>query len=433
MGWNTSARTIKGVTYNKGTAFTLNGNIPYYRNCDSTSASGYRDRVTAYYYGHYSADYSKHPYGVAFKSSRQGNVDYFVEEAAFPPATYYVSYNLNGGSGSFPAQSKVYGGSVNLHNRQPTKAGHTFKGWGTSASATNPSYYTNSKYAGNASITLYAIWSVNSYKVTYDANGGTCSPADKSFTYNSLLTLPTPTRVGYTFVKWKKGSVNGEDLSTSTRVTSAFTAVAVWEINTYRFIVDPNEGVFTSGVDEFNTLEDYQAVVSVPTITRVGYTFAGFAVEGKGTLSKEGTAYTYTMSNSDVKLTAQWAINEHVVTFDANTNGGTPSKIVDYNYGERVAGNADALYIPTKPYCEFIGWYTVPEETDDNPVDLYGTVVTSDLTLYAHFKEKNSVLISAEGAKRPAMVAMCTKDKFVNECEIMIYVDGAWRKAVVQT
>jgi hypothetical protein len=31
------------------------------------------------------------------------------------------------------------------------------------------------------------------------------------------------------------------------------------------------------------------------------------------------------------------------------------------------------------------------------------------------------------------MAAVCTKDKFIEQCEVMIYADGAWRKAVVQT
>lgn len=433
MGWDTSARTIKGVTYHNGTPFTLNGNIPYYRNCDSTSATGHKNSVTAYYYGHYSADYSKHPYGVAFKSSRQGNVDYFVEEAAFPPATYYVYYNLNGGSGNFPTQSKVYGGSVSFHGHYPSRTGYTFLGWGTSSTATQATYPAGYEYSGNASITLYAVWSINSYAVTYDANGGTCTPADRAFNYNSLLTLPTPTRTGYTFVGWKKGSTNGEDLSTSTRVTGSFTAVAVWEINTYNLSVSANGGEMVSGADVYNTVAEYGEVVTIPAVARVGYTFAGFVIEGRGTLEQVGGVYQYTIDTSDVVLVAQWAINEYTVTLDANTNGGAPSKIVDYNYGDTISTKEEALYIPEKPYCEFIGWYAVAEETDDESVDLNTLVVRNNLTLYAHFKEKNTLLLSTEGSNRPAMAAIHTGGKFIEECVVMVYVDGAWRKAVVET
>ena len=42
---------------------------------------------------------------------------------------YSVSYNLNGGSGSFTTQYYVYGGSnINLHSTVPTKSGYNFLG-----------------------------------------------------------------------------------------------------------------------------------------------------------------------------------------------------------------------------------------------------------------------------------------------------------------
>lgn len=432
MGWNTSERTIKGVKYKRGTQFKINVDTNCYGSCDDTT-SNFRHKKgdTAWYYGYYSADWSIHPYGIT--CTRPNEVDFFVNEDVFPPATYYVYYNLNGGSGNFPTQSKVYGGSVNIHNAHPTKAGHTFKGWGTSSTTTTPSYYANSKYTGNASITLYAIWEINKYTVTYDANGGTCTPANKVFNYNSLLTLPTPTRVGYTFAGWKLNSTSGSVLSTSTRVTSSFTAVATWEINTYHFTVYANSGKLVSGSDVFNAIADYNAVVSVPAASRVGYTFAGWAVTGDGELTQAGDAYQYTMGTSDVQLTAQWTVNEYAITFDANTNGGTPSKIIGYNFGEHVRTNEEAFYTPTKPYCEFVGWYRVSGDTEDEPVDLNTLVVEGDLTLYAHFEEKNTMLISAEGSNRPAMAAVYVQDKYIEECEVIIYVDGAWRKAVVQT
>ncbi len=433
MGWDTSSKTIKGVTYYKGMPFILNGNTPYYRNCDSASETGHKNSVTAYYYGYFSAAYSKHPYGVAFQSSRQGNVDYFVDEAAFPPATYYVYYSLNGGSGNFPTQSKVYGGSVNIHNVQPTRTGYIFKGWGTTAYATSPSYYTNSKYSGNASITLYAIWEIRSYTVTYDANGGTCATATNTCNHGSSITHPMPTRTGYTFVGWYTATSNGTQYTNTTSITGSITLYARWVINSYSFSADANGGTFTTGTNTFATIADYDEVIVIPAVTRVGYTFAGWAVSGKGTLVDTDALCTYRMDTSDVFLTAQWAINEYKVTLDANTNGGAPSKIVDYNYGDIVSNKEEARYTPEKPYCEFVGWYSTPEETDEEPIDLTTLVVENNITLYAHFEEKNTLLVSAEGDNRPAMTALYTGDAFVQECVVMVYVDGAWRKAVVQT
>lgn len=436
MGWDTSARTIKGITYNRGTEFRLNGNIPCYSSCDATNVRYWKNSVAAWYYGYFSESYSRHPY--CMSTTRPGQADLFVDEAAFPSATYYVYYNLNNGSGDFPTQSKVYGGSVTFHNHSPMRTGYTFLGWGTSSGATQATYPAGYSYSGNASITLYAVWKANTCTVYYDANGGAGAPDDQSFVYASDTRLSTkvPSREGYTFVNWKHEIYSQYSFNPGDKIPrdwGSFKLVAQWSINTYSFFAAGNKGKFPAGGDAWTENVDYGTTFEFPTPTREGYTFAGWAQQGKGTLHESGGQYSFTMGNTDVYLKAQWTVNEYSLTLDANTNGGSPSKIIGYDYGERVNTNEESAYIPTKPYCDFIGWYTVPEETEDAPVDLSTLVITKDTVLYARFEEKNTVLVSTEGANRPAMLALCPKDKFIEQCEVMIYVDGAWRKAVVQT
>lgn len=77
--------------------------------------------------------------------------------------TYTVSYNANGGSGAPSSQTKTYGVNLTLSSTKPTRTNYTFKGWGTSASSTSVAYASGATYTSNASITLYAIWSL-SYK-----------------------------------------------------------------------------------------------------------------------------------------------------------------------------------------------------------------------------------------------------------------------------
>lgn len=72
--------------------------------------------------------------------------------------TYTVSYNANGGSGAPAAQTKTYGTSLTLSSTKPTRTNYTFKGWGTSASATTVSYAPGASYTANAATTLYAVW-----------------------------------------------------------------------------------------------------------------------------------------------------------------------------------------------------------------------------------------------------------------------------------
>lgn len=78
--------------------------------------------------------------------------------AVWKANTYTVSYNANGGSGAPSSQTKTYGVTLTLSSTKPTRTNYTFKGWGTSASATTVSYAAGASYTANAAITLYAIW-----------------------------------------------------------------------------------------------------------------------------------------------------------------------------------------------------------------------------------------------------------------------------------
>ncbi len=78
--------------------------------------------------------------------------------AVWKAITYTVSYNANGGSGAPGSQTKTYGVSLTLSSTKPTRTNYTFKGWGTSASATTVSYAAGASYTANAATTLYAVW-----------------------------------------------------------------------------------------------------------------------------------------------------------------------------------------------------------------------------------------------------------------------------------
>ena len=66
--------------------------------------------------------------------------------------------------------------------------------------------------------------------ITFDANGGTVSPASNTYTaYAEYGTLPTPVRSGYTFVGWFTASTGGTRVTESSVVPdSAITLYAQW-------------------------------------------------------------------------------------------------------------------------------------------------------------------------------------------------------------
>lgn len=78
--------------------------------------------------------------------------------AVWQAITYPVTYNANGGTGSPGNQTKTYGTTLTLSSTKPTRTNYTFKGWGTSASATTVAYAAGASYTANAALNLYAIW-----------------------------------------------------------------------------------------------------------------------------------------------------------------------------------------------------------------------------------------------------------------------------------
>lgn len=115
----------------------------------------------------------------------------------------------------------------------------------------------------------------------------------------------------------------------------------------------------------------------LPTPARIGYTFAGWYLNGYG----EVTADSIFETASNVTLVASWITNNYVVTF--NPNGGTvstKSKVVEYGstYG--------TLPTPTRDGYSFVGWYTdtsyTTEVTSNSSVN-----ILADQTLYAKWEE----------------------------------------------
>jgi len=70
------------------------------------------------------------------------------------------------------------------------------------------------------------------YTVTFDANGGSVSPATRLVTANMTVgELPVPTRVDYTFKGWFTAAEDGEEVAPTTVVKASVTFYAQWTKN----------------------------------------------------------------------------------------------------------------------------------------------------------------------------------------------------------
>lgn len=87
--------------------------------------------------------------------------------------TYAITYNANGGSGAPSAQTKTYGTNLTLSTTVPIRTGYTFLGWSTDKTAAKAIYSAGGSYTANSAATLYAVWSINSYKLDVNGKNGT--------------------------------------------------------------------------------------------------------------------------------------------------------------------------------------------------------------------------------------------------------------------
>lgn len=109
----------------------------------------------------------------------------------------------------------------------------------TSTTSTSLSYSNGYKYLvvaavdGSGNIGDSTVVTLKS-TITFNANGGSVSPTTKTINQcDTIGTLPTPTKEGYTFLGWYTDDINGSKVSSSTVVNqSTLVLYAHWKYNT---------------------------------------------------------------------------------------------------------------------------------------------------------------------------------------------------------
>ena len=160
--------------------------------------------------------------------------------AVWTPRTWDVQYALNGGQGGPESQIKTYGAALTLPDTVPTREGFEFLGWSTKFGDSVPSYFPGDSFTeegdprGDGPITLYAVWQIKLFLVSYHPNGGEDAPPPQLKTYGRALILSTdiPRRTGYTFLGWSKSRSAAEpDYLPGDRFTENADRVlyAVWQ------------------------------------------------------------------------------------------------------------------------------------------------------------------------------------------------------------
>lgn len=191
--------------------------------------------------------------------------------AIWTPYTHTVTYNANGGTGAPDSQIKTYGATISLHGIVPVRTGYTFTGWNTQADGSGISYTPGQDYGydqNGGTITLYAIWKQNDYKVTYHANGGTSSASGSIYHFGETISLsPSASKSGYRFVGWATApnaskpltSLTMPDLATSTNSDYSND----WELTLYAMYTIQVSDVANHTYPSYNRIKEDEVYLMV--------------------------------------------------------------------------------------------------------------------------------------------------------------------------
>lgn len=158
----------------------------------------------------------------------------------------------------------------------------------------------------------YDTGALASYRITYNANGGTGAPSEQTRWYGETLWLSStrPKRDGYTFLGWATSPSGGVAYQPGAAFTGDYgmTLYAVWQINTWTVKYDANGGINAPA----SQIKTYGQTLKLSTTkpTKVDYNFKGWATS-KTNADKGIVAYAaganYT-SNANITLYAVWEL-----------------------------------------------------------------------------------------------------------------------------
>lgn len=191
---------------------------------------------------------------------------------------FYITYDTNGGTGYIPITTQFADRAETIRTQTPTKTGYQFMGWATKKDATVAEYQPGDKITVFVNTTLYAVWALPTYTITYDASGGTGAPEPqiKNQSQNITLSSIVPTKEGDTFLGWayvRGGSpvYQPGDILSENR---SFTLFAAWKSDQKTYTVtfmDWDGKVLAS-----QTVGEGQAAVAPASPSRTGYKFRGW-------------------------------------------------------------------------------------------------------------------------------------------------------------
>ena len=302
---------------------------------------------------------------------------YSAAGTAAPSQTITTSTNI----------TMVYGSTVTM--TAPQKTGYTFGGWEkiTGAGTLTSSTGTSTFKCGAGDATIKAKWTANVYTITFLPNGGSVNPTSKTFTIESTIDLPTPTKDSYVFDGWlvttAEGNWTNGTLYTDSSIAAGkygnVTVTAQWHKtvtvhfysgskgavhNQFKITFKNNEtaGSVTAPTS-FGTIDGWTALgwlTSEDAENTPNRTIAAAAITG-------GTTVTVSPAKFDYNYYAIYSQNQ-TLTYNSNAIGDSSVKNIPsstngtayYNSFDKIANVTHNIpsTVPTRNGYTFASWNT---------------------------------------------------------------------------
>ena len=320
--------------------------------------------------------------------------------AQWTDQTVTVTFYPNGGEGEDYSQDIFAGAPTALVAVQFTKEDYHFVNWDTTAEGEGHAYGDGAVVTITEDLELYAQWSHDTVKVTFDANGGTGEMKDQVVDTNTPTALNKEAfiKTDHHFTNWDttaagEGDAYGDGEKIS--ISKDTTLYAQWAHDTAKITFDANGGEGTMEEQEIDT--NTPTAIAENEFEFEGRTFTYWNTEkdGSGTCYADKAEITI---EADITLYAQW----DKVTITFRSNGGKGDE-----YTQIVSKDTETELVETtfiKYGYEFDHWNTRKDDTGTSFAADAKVTLENDLVLYAIWEklpiifidENTEVLIGGE-------------------------------------
>ncbi|MBP5450207.1 MAG: InlB B-repeat-containing protein, partial [Spirochaetales bacterium] len=289
--------------------------------------------------------------------------------------------------------------------------GYTFGGWFDNAQYSGTAISKLAKGTKTGNVEFWAKWIAHTYKIVFNANGGTGTMPNQDMTYDVKVNLAKNqfTKTGYSFDGWATTADGQLFLSDEASGVSNLTAVNNATVDLY--------AKWTP-----NTNTPYTVEYWLQDVSGDGYTRNDDTVHKTGMTDTSTDAVANTYDHFTVESFSQKTIagdgntvikiyyKRDIISFTFKTNGGkwsdgtTADKVISGRYQAEVNKPAD----PTREGCTFSGW----DETVPNTFDAVKTFTAVWTNVF--FWVSNTSTIAVTKAESDGTITLTAADGYTD-------------------